>query len=64
MRYCGTVACRNELELMWYIRDQLKITLIPDCDKSIPGYETLSQELKSDFIQDKERIIPNDQEIL
>ena len=50
-------------EFMWYIRDHLKIALIPDCDKSIRGYDTLSQELKSDFIQDKERIIPNDQEL-
>ena len=41
----------------------LKIALIPDSGKSIPGYDTLSQELKSDFIQDKERIIPNDQEL-
>ena len=50
-------------EFMWYIRDHLKIALIPDSGKSIRGYDTLSQELKSDFIQDKERIIPNDQEL-
>ena len=50
-------------EFMWYIRDHLKIALIPDSGKSIRGYDTLSQELKSDFNQDKERIIPNDQEL-
>jgi hypothetical protein len=43
---------------MWYIADHLKIALIPNSDKSIPGYES-SQELKSDFIQDEKRIISN-----
>ena len=45
------------------IRAHLTIALIPDCDKSIPYDETLSQELRKDFIHDKERIIPNDQEL-
>ena len=39
---------------MWYMRRSLKIALIPDSSKSIRGYDTLSQELKSDFNQDKE----------
>ena len=50
-------------EFMWYMANHLKIALIPDSSKSIRGYDTLSQELKSDFNQDKERIIPNDQEL-
>lgn len=36
-------------EFMWYIRDHLKIALIPDSGKSIPGYDAFSQELKSDL---------------
>jgi hypothetical protein len=53
----------NYTEFMWSITDYLKIALIPECDKSISGYETLSHELKADFIEDKVRIIPNDQEL-
>jgi hypothetical protein len=48
---------------MWDMTDHLEIALIPDCDKQISDYKTLSQELRTDFIQDKGRIIPNDQEL-
>jgi hypothetical protein len=51
----------NYTEFMWSITDFLKIALIPDCEKSVP--ETLSQELKADFIKDNERVIPNDHEL-
>jgi hypothetical protein len=53
----------NYTQFMISVQEFLTTALIPDSDKSIPGYDTLSQELKADFIQDKDRIIPNDQEL-
>jgi hypothetical protein len=53
----------DHLQFMCDMSDLLKIALIPDYDKQIPYYKNLSQELRSDFIQDKERIVPNDQEL-
>jgi hypothetical protein len=55
----------NYNQAMDDINDLLTIALIPDCDKSMLDfdYDTLSQELRSDVIQDKDRIIPNDQEL-
>jgi hypothetical protein len=45
----------------------LRIALIPDYD---PSYEiehefasSILQELRADFIQDKNRVVPNDQEL-
>ena len=52
---------------MGSIADFLHIALIPDYDFSKSGgyYELNSklQELRTDFIQDKNRVIPNDQEL-
>ena len=53
----------NYTQFMIDITEHLKIALNPDSGKSVPGYDTLSQELKSDFIHDIKRIIPNDQEL-
>jgi hypothetical protein len=54
----------NYTQFMIEITDYLTIALIPDCDKSTSSYdETLAQELRKDSIHDKERIIPNDQEL-
>jgi hypothetical protein len=53
----------DHLVFMQDMINHLQIALIPDCDKHIPDYETLFQALRSDFIQDKGRVIPNDQEL-
>jgi hypothetical protein len=47
---------------MW---ENLKVALIPDYKSEIKSYDTgaLSQEVRTDFIQDKNRLIPNDQEL-
>lgn len=43
--------------------DFLRIALIPDCDTSNCMNMNVLQELRADFIQDKNRVIPNDQEL-
>jgi hypothetical protein len=50
------------------IADFLKIALIPDYDTSNSNTNhdyanSISQELRADFIQDKNRAVPNDQEL-
>jgi hypothetical protein len=45
---------------MW---ENLKVALIPDYKSEIYDTGALSQEFRTDFIHDKSRLIPNDQEL-
>ena len=44
------------------MRDHLKIALDPNYESSFPSFPK-SQEMRADLIQDKDRTIPNDQEL-
>jgi len=66
LQHFGDVDINDGFAATYYRTDMIEcltIALIPDYNPGTPYYTNLSQELRTKIIQDKNRVIPDDQEL-